>query len=68
MELKVLREKAAPEKVHDKLAFLANAALRQIDEKYDTAYMRQHGIRQVMKFGIAFWKKEVEIICRVEKI
>lgn len=68
MELKVLREKAAPEKVYDKLAVLANVALRQIDEKDYTAYMRQHGIRQVMKFGIAFWKKEVEIICRVEKI
>lgn len=66
IELKVLREQASPETIHNKLAVLADKALEQIDEKDYAASMRRVGIRQILKFGIAFWKKEVELICRME--
>lgn len=68
MELKVLREETKLEIVHGKLKRLAEEGLQQIDEKNYAASMRQQGIRQVMKFGIAFWKKEAELICRIDEL
>lgn len=66
IELKVLREPASQETIHNKLVGLAANALEQIDEKDYAASMRRIGIRQILKFGIAFWKKEAELICRME--
>lgn len=43
---------------------LANIALKQItDKKYDTE-MQAKGVKKIIKYGIAFSGKHVEIVCR----
>ena len=57
IELKATKECSA-----DKLKQLAEIALRQIDErKYDTE-MRRHEVRTILKYGVAFCGKQVEIM------
>ena len=59
IELKA--EKDADEK---ELKELAKAALKQIiDKKYDTE-MQTKGIKNVIKYGVAFSGKHVEILCK----
>lgn len=66
MELKVLRQEPAATTVSEKLKALCGIALQQIDTKDYAASMKEQGIRQVMKFGIAFYKKQVEMIYRLD--
>ena len=43
---------------------LAESALKQIEEKrYDTALLAK-GVEKVDKYGIAFYKKNVEIVVK----
>lgn len=66
IELKVLRGTVAPENVAEKLSELSETALHQIDEKKYAFAMREEGIKQMMKLGIAFYKKQAEIAYRME--
>ncbi|MCQ2548524.1 MAG: ATP-binding protein [Lachnospiraceae bacterium] len=45
----------------DVLSELANEALEQIDEKKYDAEMKEDGVRDILKYGIAFSGKNVEI-------
>ena len=45
----------------DQLSAACEAALRQIDEKDYTAVLRRYRVKEIRKYGIAFWDKE----CRV---
>lgn len=66
IELKVLRGMVAPENVTEKLTALSEAALRQIDEKNYAFEMQDEGVTQMMKLGIAFYKKQAEIAYRLD--
>ncbi|MBQ9664175.1 MAG: AAA family ATPase [Oscillospiraceae bacterium] len=43
------------------LAALARSAIRQINEKHYDTELRTHGVNQVLKYGVAFSGKNVEI-------
>lgn len=43
------------------LAELAQGALDQIDEKRYEVIMRKEGVREILKFGIAFSGKKVRV-------
>lgn len=66
IELKVLRGTVAPENITEKLTELSKTALRQIDEKNYACEMQNEGVTQMMKLGIAFYKKQAEIAYRLE--
>lgn len=63
MELKVLDKKEGKnaDSISEKLKELSEKALLQIDEKDYAASMLGDGISQIMKLGIAFYKKQAEI-------
>lgn len=62
VELKVLRDvDGASKPTASTLKELSQKALNQIDEKEYTAEMQNNGIDKMMKLGIAFYKKQVEI-------
>ena len=50
-------------KDEEKLESACEAALRQIDERDYTAILRRFRVKEIHKYGIAFWDKE----CRVAK-
>ena len=50
-------------KDEEKLDAACEAALRQIDERDYTAILRRFRVKEIHKYGIAFWDKE----CRVAK-
>ena len=53
--------KAEKDRTRDELKTLAQNALRQIaDNKYDTE-MLAHGVSTIVKYGVAFSGKNVEI-------
>ena len=56
----VIEVKAAGDKADD-LKALADAALRQIDEKDYLAALRADGVTDVMKIGLAYFGKRVEL-------
>ena len=56
----VIEVKAAGDKADD-LKALADAALRQIDEKDYPASLRADGVADVMKIGLAYFGKRVEL-------
>lgn len=62
-----LREKnVQPEKIQGKLEQLSIEALRQIDRKQYGYGMKDTGVTQIMKIGIAFYKKQVELVYRMD--
>ena len=61
IELKVLKEGVPEEKIDDELDKSARAALKQIDEKEYVTAMREKGVTQFLKMGVAFYKKRVKI-------
>ena len=67
IELKVLRGIVAPENVTEKLTALSETALHQIDKKNYAFVMQDEGVTQVMKMGIAFYKKQAEIAYRLDQ-
>ncbi len=61
IELKVLHDGASAGAVPSKLKELSHIALEQINEKNYAQLMQEEGITQIMKLGIAFYKKQAEI-------
>lgn len=62
IELKVLDNKGKTEDdIDEKLKALSEKALRQIDEKEYDADMFEKGVSQIMKIGIAFYKKQTGV-------
>ncbi|MDE7298693.1 MAG: ATP-binding protein [Lachnospiraceae bacterium] len=63
VELKVLGKKDGKDEnnITGKLKALSEKALSQIDRMDYAASMRENGITQIMKLGIAFYKKQAEI-------
>ena len=51
-------------KDEDKLDAACEAALRQIDERDYTAILRRFRVKEIRKYGIAFWDKECRIATR----
>jgi len=61
IELKVLHGSVPPAETSDKLKALSKTALQQIKDRNYIADMQKNGITQVMKLGIAFYRKKAEI-------
>ena len=63
VELKVLRNpKSQDEKsISLELDDLSKTALQQIDEKHYVQEMTDNGISRILKFGIAFYKKQTSV-------
>ena len=51
-------------KDEEKLESACDAALRQIDERDYTAILRRFRVKEIHKYGIAFWDKECRIATR----
>ena len=51
-------------KDEEKLDAACEAALRQIDERDYTAILRRFRVKEIRKYGIAFWDKECRIATR----
>ena len=51
-------------KDEDKLDAACEAALRQIDERDYTAILRRFRVKEIHKYGIAFWDKECRIMMK----
>ena len=51
-------------KDEDKLDAACEAALRQIDERDYTAILRRFRVKEIHKYGIAFWDKECRVAMR----
>ena len=49
------------EKIHEKLLSECEVALNQIEEKEYTSILKNAGIDNILKIGIAFFGKEFEI-------
>ncbi len=58
--------KLSLEKIHEKLENECEIALKQIDEKEYISVLRNAGIDEVLKIGIAFFGKEFEIKFKIE--
>ena len=52
--------------IQKELTALCEKALQQIDSKHYSDEMRKNGIKQIMKMGIACYKKQIEIRCEIE--
>ncbi len=66
IEVKVLRGPVAPENITEELITLSKKALHQIEEKKYVFAMQDEGVTQMMKLGIAFYKKQTEIAYRLD--
>ena len=51
-------------KDEDKLDAACEAALRQIDERDYTAILRRFRVKEIHKYGIAFWDKECRVVMK----
>ena len=51
-------------KDEDKLDAACEAALRQIDERDYTAILRRFRVKEIRKYGIAFWDKECRVVMK----
>ncbi len=54
--------KVAKSSDKDKLADLANDALQQINDKHYDVEMKNRGVTDISKYGIAFAGKHVEVV------
>ena len=61
IEIKVLRNAQKKDGIEEQLKLLAKEALDQINSKKYDVMMQAEGVKQIVKFGIAFYKKQVEI-------
>ena len=66
IELKVLKEDIAEERMEDELASSAKDALSQIEKKQYVTAMKQEGITRFFKLGISFHKKHVKLMSEME--
>ena len=66
IELKVAKDGISENSIQKELTALCEKALQQIDSKHYSDEMRKNGIKQIMKMGIACYKKQIEIRCEIE--
>ena len=66
IELKVLKEAPADDRLEAELEKAAQAALDQIDQKQYITAMKQEGISSFFKIGVAFHKKHVKLLSKSE--
>jgi len=64
IELKVLKNNIADEKIEGELVKAAEAALDQIEKRQYVSAMKQEGLTHFFKIGAAFYKKHVMILSR----
>jgi hypothetical protein len=57
----IMEFKAAKANAADELSSLAEEALTQIEQKHYDTDMKDHGIQNIAKYGIAFCGKNVEV-------
>ena len=62
-ELKILKnsENLSSDKIHEKLENECKIALKQIEEKEYVSALKNSGVENVLKIGIAFFGKEFEV-------
>ena len=61
LELKVPQEKVEDIQVTEKLEQLSRQAIDQIETKQYSMEMQQEGIGEIIKIGVAFYKKQVKV-------
>lgn len=61
IELKVVRNEIPEEELEHELEKAVNEALDQIERKQYETVMKQEGIKEIIKIGVAFHKKRVKI-------
>lgn len=66
IELKVLRDGVAEERIDGQLEAAAKDALGQIEEKKYVTAMKQEGFTRFFKIGAAFYKKHVKVLSQTE--
>lgn len=66
IELKVLKDGIAKDRIDIQLETAAKEALSQIDEKKYVTAMKQEGFNRFLKIGAAFYKKHVKILSKTE--
>ena len=69
-ELKVLSKRSVGNAadVADKLKTLSEETVHQINRRNYEELMLQKGVKQIIKLGIAFYKKQVEIFCVTDSV
>ena len=68
IELKVLQEDIAENRIEDELEKSAKAALEQIERKQYATEMKREGIMRFFKIGVAFYKKQLRLLSENEEI
>lgn len=66
IELKVLKEDVAENRIDSGLEKSAQDALDQIERKQYVTAMKQEGITQFFKVGVSFYKKHVKLTSQTE--
>ena len=66
IELKVLKDGIAEDRIDNQLEAAANDALGQIEEKKYVTAMKQEGFTHFFKIGAAFYKKHVKVLSQSE--
>ena len=66
IELKVLKDGIAEERIDSQLEAAAKDALSQIEEKKYITAMKQEGFTHFFKIGAAFYKKHVKVLSQTE--
>lgn len=66
IELKVLKEDVAEERIESELEKSAKDALKQINRKQYVTAMKQEGIPHFFKVGVSFYKKLVKLTSETE--
>lgn len=66
VELKVVREDVAEERIDSELERAAKNALEQIEIKQYVTAMKQEGITHFFKIGVSFYKKRVKLMSESE--
>lgn len=66
IELKVLKDGVAEDRIDSQLEAAAKDALGQIEEKKYVTAMKQEGFTHFFKIGAAFYKKHVKVLSQAE--
>lgn len=66
IELKVLKDGVAEDRINGQLEAAAKDALGQIEEKKYITAMKQEGFTHFFKIGAAFYKKHVKVLSQTE--
>lgn len=66
IELKVLKDGVAEDRIDSQLEAAAKDALDQIEEKKYVTAMKQEGFTRFFKIGAAFYKKHVKVLSQAE--